>query len=428
MANILRGRSTVAGHARITDNLLGEFAANYYGTYSGVVTLVALLGFSIFLIFPVLTCYGMLLLYEAAFLTLNSTHAWLGPVMIIGGIYGSAMVFQLKPWRPSGIDVDAEKIPVLFSEIDGLRRHLAVENIQRTLIDGEARVKLVKTPGAMLPLRLRQTLVIGLPLLQCMETQQFRFLLARAVSKPQSTAALLGQWHGDMGEIWQTYAEQLSHGPGLFRKLPAKFFVLYADFFSWLSEYSVQHAVFDADVRALSVSTSLAAREALQGEYLVKRFLRDFYWPRVETVISSQFRLLPFAYAKLPEVYRKTLGKLQPASWLDEEIAVWNNTPGLTSELVMRFICLGFRSFVPLASTERSAAQAYLGEYQQRIISTVDMLWLNRSAERWGMRVGIDQRSLVEVQEAEATVTARLVAAPTYEFNGEAKKPGVRAA
>ncbi len=360
-----------------------EFIEDHKRLYMCLLMPVTFMGYGLFLLFPALAAFGLDQIYQAALVTLDSTQLAYGVVLFLGGIYSSVSLLRIKPSPPAGVQVTQEKMPELYALVEQLRLRLGARRLNRIIIDEQPRVALLDTPAWFLPLYFTRTLVIGLPLLQCLAPLHCKILLAQALVRPTRGIPVMAAWLSRRCDRWEYYGRLLDSSPGLLAKVLAPPMRWYAASCQYFAAYARRLAIQEADERSSGVFTLTDTAVALQSQYLLQRFLQDYYLPRVENLMREQLRRLPFAHAKLAYAYRYNLGKLQPARWLEQEMQRFLFGSRWRGGLVSRLVSLGISRYVHISLPEETAAQCYLGAYHSRVINTVDMLWFNKQAARW---------------------------------------------
>ena len=166
----------------------GQFALAYPKAYVAVVTAAALAGYAFLLLFPSLSVAALLKLVavaQAVPFTLDSFSQ--GLVWFSVFVFGVAMshhILTIEFALPKGVGLWVSQAPELLARIEtpreaGLWRNFFWPKFSNVLLSEKFELEIRKTPVSGVPVWSKNTLVIGLPVMQTMSEHYFVSLSRR---------------------------------------------------------------------------------------------------------------------------------------------------------------------------------------------------------------------------------------------------------
>jgi Zn-dependent protease with chaperone function len=186
---------------------LEKFAQKSPRQYRLYVGLIAILGYgyilSVFIIAFVLL-YMLMGLFVAAisnpkYITAGSIKGFVVMVailsIIIAAIFKStwrALTLKFDP--PEGLRLDRRQVPELFVLLDQLGQELKINNLEEVVLVPEFNASVVQIPRFGAFGLIRNYLIIGLPLLQCLSPEQFTAVIAHEFGHLSENHSKFGAW------------------------------------------------------------------------------------------------------------------------------------------------------------------------------------------------------------------------------------------
>lgn len=355
----------------------------YPRIYLTCVTLLALAGYAVVLLFPLLLLAGILNIYDA--LTASSAIAWqrtsLWFVISITSVLVSYRCTQYKPFPPVGLTLVEDKAPELFRLVQEIRENFKRPVIHRIVITPDYELDIIKTPMWALPVWSKNTMVIGLPVLQCLTARQFKCMVARRLGQFSKRDNRLTNWLYQLRSIWQqyrfSYAKQKTHGIEPLQW----FFAGYAPLYTTLSVYAARRDELNADAYAMELFIDEEVRDMITADIVCRRFLHDRYWPAVHKIAAIETKTLPTPHSKMASAVHATLKGEKLAALINEAFEAGPKRRDPAPSLQNRITNIGHEKPYMEAPSGETAATHYLGTSAKGVIDLVDKLWLKTFLE-----------------------------------------------
>jgi hypothetical protein len=279
----------------------------------------ALLGYACLLLFPLLALAGVTGMYQT--LAVSPGVAWLSlPLwLLLAGYCGlvSYRLFRFSPSLPAGAVLDRRQAPALFQLIDDTCAHYACPGIDRIVITDEYQLDIVSTPvRALLPWSTR-SLLVGLPLLQCLSMPRFQCALARRLGQHSRRANRLLNWLYALRSVWPRYSE-----PAVAAADPAPVavravFSIYSSLYGIFSTAAARLDELQADSYAMELFSDEDVLDAITTDAVYRLFLRESYWPAIRKLQEQDAMALANASALMATVLNAGLQAGNATQWIE---------------------------------------------------------------------------------------------------------------
>jgi len=355
-----------------------SIAKKYPRFYLGCVTLFALMGYAAVLLFPLLLLTGLVTIYQALTVD-NSIHLinillWLVIAAISGLI--SYRYVQYKPVTPSGIALMEDKAPELFNLVEQIRLRFKRPAIHRIVITSDYQLDIVKTPHWALPVWSMNTLVIGLPVLQCLSAKHFECMLARRFGQFSERSSTLTNWLYQLRAIWpqyhRSYTQQKTPGIEPLRW----FFAVYAPLYTSVSVHAARRDELNADSYALELYNDEMVREMITADAVCRFYLDTRYWPAVSKIAALATKSPPTPHNKMAAAVLANLKGEKLQELVDETLQAASDPKDPVPALQDRIRNIGHDHPHMNDFHDPSAATQHLSAALNNVISVVDKLWL----------------------------------------------------
>jgi len=322
----------------------------------------ALAGYAGLLLFPWLVVTSGLGLYEQ-FVT-SQYIGWSQVLfsLVVGAfsILASYRIYRFRPALPAGRVLDHDSAPALFRLVASQSRYFHSTGIDRIVLTGEFGLDILKTPSHVLPVWSTNTLMIGLPLMQCLSVSQFECALARRLGQFSKRYNRLENWLYQLRDIWPQYCDRTrKHEPGY--QPVGWLFCFYAPLYKLVAAPAACLDELAADHYAMELFNDEKVLETITTQMVCNRYLDEKYWPVVRKYAASNQRILDKLHSGMAQVLRSGLQADSIHHWIVKTMSAEDRYDDAVPSLARRVDNIGFGKprMGPLAS--ESAASVYLG-------------------------------------------------------------------
>jgi Zn-dependent protease with chaperone function len=352
--------------------------------YLGCVVLLALSGYAFVLLFPLLVPVGLLNIYEI--FALGETTNWQAALIWLAVVLVAALVSyrmtQIKPKTPVGLTLSEDKAPELFKLVQHHHTYFKRPEIHRIVITANYELDIVKTPMWALPAWSRNTMVIGLPVLQSLSKELFECVVARRIGQFSKRYNPITNWLYQLRPIWQQYRV-------IYRKQkdfgfePLKwYFAAYAPFYTMISLHAARLDELNADTYAMELFNHEVVLEMITADALCRWYLQNQFWPAVYKIASVETRSLPKPHTKMASAVLAIRNGEKLDNLIDKVYREKPRPGDATPSLQDRIKNIGHDKPYMEKQTTENAAVFYLGTSVNGVIDVIDKLWLKSFLEQ----------------------------------------------
>ena len=341
------------------------------------------------------------------------------PVLVLVATLGRALWVTLVP--PPGLEIRADAAPVLFAEIDAVRRAVNAPAPHHVLISDRLNASVAQVPRLGI-LGWQQTyLVLGLPLLTALTPAQFRAVLAHEFGHLSRAHTRFGNWIYRIRGTWaQVVVAVQQRRSRLGTLLISRFVRWYSPLFDAYTFVLARRHEFEADRIAAAAVGSATMASTLVSLALRTRYLNDVVWPRVSARTVDEPVPPPAAFVGVVHAAPAELPPSMTRTWLAGALASQSDLEDPHPSLSARLAALDLDpSDDPTASTsvellaqpiawESTAAAHYLGQTAITLADALDARWRQEVTARWKDR----HRHLVRARDGLRELEARATQAP----------------
>ncbi|MGD8560614.1 MAG: hypothetical protein PVF34_14045 [Gammaproteobacteria bacterium] len=353
--------------------------------YDFIVLLFALLGFAYLLMFPVLLVVGAWQIAATPF----QSHApgaaamylvfWAG----ITALAGSVTVYMIKVRfrRIDGITINAHTTDKLHRLLDKISIQTNIPRIDHIIVTEKLSLDVVKTPVCALPVWSTNTLVIGLPLMQCLSPEYFECAVTRKLLQYSKQRHWFAKWLYQLRTTWALYLQALSANVTFNNFLLLLFFQFYAPFYRRISTPVAYRCELEADKDTLELVNDEDLLQTIETVIVTKIYLDQQYWPKVAKMLVDKTRYGIQPYTKLEDILKVGLTSKTSKRWLDtlycHESPRINPVPGLRA----RMNNIGRSRIRIPEKINETAAHYYLDRNYASVVAGVNQLWQARHSQ-----------------------------------------------
>jgi Zn-dependent protease with chaperone function len=325
------------------------------------------------------------------------------PIAVVTWVVVRSLVVRIE--APDGIPIRPEDAPELYRTLDETNRAVRGPKVHEVLLDPQLNASVVQHPRAGGLLGSENYLVLGLPLLQALDPDEFRAVLAHEL-------AHLSRAHGRFSTRiyriratwWQLLValeEKKSWGTILFRR----FFEWYVPRFNARTFPLMRMHEFDADRLAASAAGGENLARALGRLAVADRFLERRYWPTLYERAAQEPEPPRAAFAPLATELRQT--PPEATTWLQQTLEEAADTADTHPAFAERLQSLGVDADALRSldgSRSESAAARFLGSGEAALAERLDADWRSAVASDWRAeyeRAQEARRRLIELEGRE---------------------------
>jgi len=328
-----------------------------------VLTLLALLAFSVAIALRTLAALKLVMVSGALLLVVLR-----------------ALWVRLQP--PHGEPISAAEAPQLFALLDRLRARLDTSRFHRVLITPDFNAGVTQVPRLGVFGWHRNYLLLGLPLMRCVSTEQLEAVLAHELGHLARGHARVGNWIYRLRLTWyrldQALAKKPQWGSGAIRVL----LHWYAPYFNACSFPLARRNEFEADAASAQLTSRQAVAQALTNISVMASYLQERYWPGIhaEARDTAQPAFAPFTGLTVPAATEVNVADTQ--RWLAAALARPTTYDDTHPCLKERLQALDAEAQVALPAAG-TAADRLLGERSATLANTFDVRWREQVHTSW---------------------------------------------
>jgi hypothetical protein len=328
----------------------------------------ALLGYVCLLLFPILALAGLVGVHRALAAAPGVAWSPLFMWLLVAGFCGlvSYRLFRFRPSLPVGVVLERSQAPVLFQLVEETGAHYTCPGIDRIVITDDYQLDIVKTPvSALLPGSMR-SLLVGLPLLQCLSITRFQCALARRLGQHSRRTNRLLNWLYTLRSTWSIYRET---APGVDPAyLPVRaVFSVYAPLYTVLSTAAARLDELQADSYAMELFSDEDVLDAITADAICRLFLRERYWPVIRKLHEQDAMVFTNAPARMATVLNAGLKAGNVVHWIEQAMAAEQQWDDPWPLLVRRLENIGHAQACMSIDSSEPPAAGYLATISPKL-------------------------------------------------------------
>jgi hypothetical protein len=238
----------------------------------------------------------------------------------------------------------------------------------------------VKIPRYPLPIWSVNTLVIGLPLMQCLSPEYFECAVVRKLLQHSKQKAGFLKWMQHLRSTWTIYSLQFATKRNLSHRVLAPVFHLYSKFYRDLAVPIANRVELMADQNTLSIVNDEDLLQTIEKVIVTKIFMDKEYWPRIAKLQKQGLTLSLAPYSNLENTLKDDLSNKSAKRWLDSLYEHESHRMHALPSLRSRMNNIGRNRVRIPEKTQETAAQYYLDNSYSEIITGINQLWLQRNS------------------------------------------------
>lgn len=321
----------------------------------------AIIGFVYLLLFPCMVFISVYSLYAA--LLKSQTVVWSHVLIWLAtaafSILVSYRIIRFKPELPAGPVLNMDAAPLLHQLVEDLLKHFCSTRVDRIALSNNFVLDIQKTPRWALPVWSTNTLVIGLPMIQCLSVSQFQCALARRLGQFSKRYNFFDNWLYELRNIWPQYCiNTRKYGFGY---QPIRwFFSVYAPIYKVITFPVARFDELAADDYAMEVFSDEQVLDTITTQMVCDRYLLDKYWPVIRKIASNGKHAINEYHSGMASVLRIGLQGDKVDQWLAKTLSAEPHWDDATPSLARRVENIGHTHACMDAISPESAASVYL--------------------------------------------------------------------
>jgi Zn-dependent protease with chaperone function len=301
--------------------------------------------------------------------------------------------------EPTGYRLDKKKYPILFAELNQLRKKLKAPAIHQVILQTGYNAAISTRPRFGILGWNKTTLCLGLELLMGMSPQQATAVFAHELSHLSGKGCGFSSWLCRVRNRWQNISVGLEHQGKFKAAIVRKFFNWYTPIYSAYSLTLARANEYSADQDAAKITSTEVLANALVNSHVMPGFLEQYFW--------QPFRK-PADYERVPPClpYGKLMSFLQNSAFeptmieaaIGQAMAIRTGHFDTHPALKDRLAALKWQ-VTQLEPTNDSAAQVWLGKLLPSIVRHFDKQWIELNGSKWSERYQYFQQGCLKLAE-----------------------------
>lgn len=395
-----------------TWNFVFSYARRYPNYYAALMLPLGLAGYVYLMFFPVLVVTSI-----GKMINIFSTTPFSQIDSQLGGLvfwFGAFILSAITTWQiinikfklPEGIDITPAIASNLHQLLQRTQTEISIPNIDRIIITEQLSIDVAKTPMFQLPFWSTNTLVVGLPLMQCLSPDYFKCAVIRKLLQYSKQRHTIPKFLHQLRNTWSQYSKYFwaTTNKNIFL---SGFFGMYASVYRHLSIPVANHVELLADQDTLDIINDEDLLQTIEKVIVSKIYLEKQYWPKIQRLVKQDRYALIEPYSRLEQVLRSGLTPQLSKQWLDSLYSNQSKKLFPVPDLRSRMNNIGRHKIRIPEKTNETAASYYLNSAYRDIISEVNHLWLLRSNKLTEQAVPANQASTGQARPAISPATTK---------------------
>jgi len=358
-----------------------EFYTRKPALYLTTSCIFALLGYIYLLFLPALTIYLPFIIYNKIQIV-QHLQGWFDLLLLLSIFFGlcalgiSLIVFKFK--APVGMELNRSKVPLLFKDIDSIREYYGGVKIHRVLLDDGNSIRVTKRPGVFLPMFCTNTIIIGLPMLQCTSKDYFQAKLTSAIGKLSGKDNFIISKLFFLTHCWQQYIDNCRTRKSIAFTLLRLYLSLYSKLYDKLIVGIKYKYNLETDNYALDLINHSDTIKSIAYDHIFKNYLIKNYWPKVNEMMSSYSNPCYSPYTNMRSAVCNGIEQYDLQAVIDLLLQDGERLAVEIPTFQERLDYLGANKGLVPSLSETNHAQQVLGPTYPFALKVLDAVWVNR--------------------------------------------------
>lgn len=322
------------------------------------------------------------------------------------GIWVLLRALWVKFTPPQGYTLKRKEFPELFVELDTLSKQLKSLKIHEVILDRNLNAAVVQYPRLGVLGWHKNYLILGYQLLLALSPEEMRSVLAHEFGHLSGNHSRFNGWIYRVRLTWMRVMAAFDGVESWSGKLMRKFFDWYSPQFEAYSFALARSNEYEADTIAAELTSPEIAARALVNVHVTAPYLDQSYWDNYFRYADKHEQPPHPPFEGLARfINDNPLAREELLDRIKSEMAMETHYADTHPSLKDRVDALGADPQIP-APPKTSAAEAWLGKHNHKIMEAFDRQWINDNTESWKKRyeyVTNAQDSLREFAQAQTS-------------------------
>lgn len=290
---------------------------------------------------------------------------------------------------PQGHEITRSQAPALFAAMDDMRARMHGPRFHHVLITDDVNAAVVQRPMFGLVGWPRNYLILGLPLLESLSTQEALAVVAHEYGHLAGSHSRFAAYIYRLRLSWGTIGQFAEHQQG-WASRPLKSLVgWYAPYFNAYTFVLARANEYQADAASADLVGADVAANALKRVHLTVA-QRELFMKDVIDGIGTHDQPPADLAVRWADQTRCDPGREQAATWLREALErqsdLADTHPALKQRLEALQSSVTSEQATPAPVDGASAAHAWLGQHLMALRDLIQREWRERVSQAWGQR------------------------------------------
>jgi Zn-dependent protease with chaperone function len=303
---------------------------------------------------------------------------------------------------PQGREITRADAPALFESLDDMRRKMDGPRFHHVLVVNEVNAAVVQRPAFGLVGWPRNYLLLGLPLLECLASDEAMAVVAHEYGHLAGSHGRFSAFIYRLRHTWGTVQAYLDHFQGWLARLVSPLVRWYAPYFNAYTFVLARADEYNADAASSQLVGPGSAAHALKRVNLVAPRYEQFMDKTFERV-SDESTPPPDLLHAWAEHTREEIEEASTKRWLDDALDREGHFTDTHPTLRARLSALSqgddMLEAPPPAIAGKTASQVWFGPSLDTLRSELQGQWVAQVSQAWTERYAQTQAERTRLQE-----------------------------
>lgn len=352
--------------------VIGERFQSLYSRHPWVyllaVYVIAFLGYSYLLLFPILVAVSGLAIFESLLSdqSLNFDRITIQALVLVISALVTFRIIRFKPTLPKR-NMLSTKQPgsMLCQLVNDYVRHYSSVKINRIVITSDFGIEIARNPRWAIPIWSTTTLYIGLPMIQCFSVTRFQCALARRIGQYSRRRKWKGNLLYQLRDIWSLYSENSDYSSIGYQPI-RWFYSLYAPIYRIISVPVVRTDELAADTCAMELFSDDDVLDLITLQMACQRYLEDECLPAMQKMQATHSMTAEDIAAGTVSLICKLIHSDKMVHWVSKAGSAETRLDDTLPSLAVRAQNIGHTQARMRITEPESAASVYLSSMNNR--------------------------------------------------------------
>lgn len=383
-------------------------------TYKLKVAVLATLGYAyiygLFFVLAALLYYLVSLSFKAPdpriFIAVSLPFFFVAARMLIAIVN----VVRFREPLPDGLEITPYDAPELFEAVKHLREHLKGPEIGKIFLTSDFNAFIVQSPRIGLFGWYRNSLILGLPLLQALTAKQVISVLAHEYGHLSGRHGRLGSRVYRIRKSWMRISGTLESKKHWSTAILAKFCRWYAPYFHSYTQPFARAHEYEADRCSVRVAGMNDTAAALVRYEVLSAYLNECFRPAISALADTVPDPVESYYGLMQDKFHQGIDERKAKEWIDRSLS--RETDAADTHPCLRDRLEAIREIAVFHnSLDQSAAEAFFLDLNT-LRKWLDEEWKSQAEAKWRERHA-------HVQKMQSKIDGLIAKAKAHPLNVE---------